>query len=218
MKRIRIVGEEGYTTMTDTEYEQYLESTRDPKIKMVKVGNKEVHRSKIQEIKHQEKRFNIDTSPEAMKKFEKEIEEIKTKPLRKELTFYGDDHSKAKTVELTGYKFTENPHRVYNPVLGLIDARIVEHCLDKGYITRFKNKYWGIGQNLDGYVEFVEKSSALSDIKEKRAYAQNKNLEGVVEKMGEGVKPNIIKNNDIKPVQIIKSDEPVDISLDEIPL
>jgi len=73
--------------------------------------------------------------------------------------------------------------RVYNDVMGLVDAGIVQYLIDRKAISRRYVKkdspgsYWAVGPDLKAYEDFYQKNRTLDELKDKRAYAEQKNKE-----------------------------------------
>ncbi len=117
--------------------------------------------------------------------FEIELEEIKKAPLKYALWFYGEQKEVMPAFEFGTRKFPEsvNPRRVHNNINGLTDAGIVQHLLELRAISRRYVKKerpgesWAVGPDIKAYEDFYEKKRALDDLKNKRAYAEQKNEE-----------------------------------------
>lgn len=120
-----------------------------------------------------------------IREFEVELERLKTVTLKYPLWVYGEPKEVIPAFKFGSREFPEsrNPRRVYNDVMGLVDAGIVQYLLDKKAISRRyvkKDKpgeYWAIGPDLKAYEEFYEKKRTLDELKDRRAYAEQKNEE-----------------------------------------
>jgi len=123
----------------------------------------------------------------AIRDFEVELEQLKTAPLKYPLWVYGEPKEIIPAFKFGTREFPEsrNPRRIYNDVIGLIDAGIVQYLLDKKAISRRyvkKDKpgeYWAVGPDLKAYEEFNEKKRALDELRDKRAYAERRSEESL---------------------------------------
>lgn len=119
--------------------------------------------------------------------FEIMLEKLKTEPLEKPLTFYGEPVEMIRAFKVGKKEFPESrdPRRVKNDVTGLIDAGIVQYLLRVKAISRrwVKPEHpgwsWAVGPDLKAYEEFRQKQSALSDLKYRRQYAKEKEQESL---------------------------------------
>lgn len=119
--------------------------------------------------------------------FEVMFEHLKTVPLKYPLWVYGEPKEIIPAFKFGTREFPEsrNLRRVYNDVMGLVDAGIVQYLLDRRAISRRyvkKDKpgeHWAVGPDLKAYEEFHEKKRALDELKDKRAYAEQKDEESL---------------------------------------
>ena len=120
-----------------------------------------------------------------IREFEAMLEQLKIVPLKYPLWVYGEPKEIIPAFRFGSREFPEsrNPRRVYNDVMGLVDAGIVQYLIDRRAISRRyvkKDKpgeYWAVGPDLKAYEEFYEKKRALDELKDKRAYAEQKDEE-----------------------------------------
>lgn len=131
--------------------------------------------------------YNLDNPEEkkAIRDFEVLLEDLKTVPLKYPLWVYGEPKEVISAFEMGKRKFPEsiNPRRVRNEIVGLTDAGIVQHLLEVKAISRrhvkkeHPNYGWAVGPDLKAYEDFYQKKRALDDLKNKRAYAEEKDQE-----------------------------------------
>lgn len=121
----------------------------------------------------------------AVRDFEVLLENLKTVPLKYPLWVYGEPKELIPAFEMGKRKFPEsiNPRRVRNDIVGLTDAGIVQHLLEVKAISRrnvkkeHPNYGWAVGPDLKAYEDFYQKKRALDELKDKRAYAEQKDEE-----------------------------------------
>lgn len=121
----------------------------------------------------------------AIRDFELMLEELKTVPLKYPLWVYGEPKEVIPAFEFGKRKFPEsiNPRRVHNDIVGLTDAGIVQYLLEVKAISRrhvkkeHPNWGWAVGPDLKAYEDFYQKKRVLGDLKDKRAYAEQKDEE-----------------------------------------
>lgn len=129
--------------------------------------------------------LNNPEEKKAIRDFELMLEELKTVPLKYPLWFYGEPKEIIRAFEFGKRKFPEsiNPRRVRNEIVGLTDAGIVQHLLEVKAISRrhvkkeHPNYGWAVGPDLKAYENFYQKKRVLGDLKDKRAYAEQKDEE-----------------------------------------
>ena len=129
--------------------------------------------------------LNNPEEKKAVKDFEVLLENLKTVPLKYPLWVYGEPKEIIPAFEMGKRKFPEsiNPRRVRNEIVGLTDAGIVQHLLEVKAISRrhvkkeHPNYGWAVGPDLKAYEDFYQKKRALDDLKNKRAYAEEKDEE-----------------------------------------
>lgn len=131
--------------------------------------------------------YNLDNPEEkkAIRDFEVLFEDLKTVPLKYPLWVYGEPKEVIPAFEMGKRKFPEsiNPRRVRNDIVGLTDAGIVQHLIEVKAISRrhvkkeHPNYGWAVGPDLKAYEDFYQKKRALDDLKNKRAYAEEKDEE-----------------------------------------
>lgn len=129
--------------------------------------------------------LNNPEEKKAVRDFEILLENLKTIPLKYPLWVYGEPKEMISAFEMGKQKFPEsiNPRRVRNEIVGLTDAGIVQHLLDVKAISRrnvkkeHPNYGWAVGPDLKAYENFYQKKRALDDLKNKRAYAEEKDEE-----------------------------------------
>jgi hypothetical protein len=121
----------------------------------------------------------------AIREFEVVLEKLKTTPLKYPLWVYGEPKEVIPAFKFGKREFPEsiNPRRVHNDIVGLTDAGIVQHLLEVKAISRrhvkkeHPNWGWAVGPDLKAYEDFYQKKRALGDLKDKRAYAEQKDDE-----------------------------------------
>lgn len=121
----------------------------------------------------------------AIKEFEIMLEQLKTAPLKYPLWVYGEPKELIPAFKFGKREFPEsiNPRRVRNDIVGLTDAGIVQHLLEVKAISRRRvkkehpNYGWVVGPDLKAYEDFYQKERALEELKDKRAYAEQKDEE-----------------------------------------
>lgn len=129
--------------------------------------------------------LNNPEEKKAIRDFEVLLEDLKTVPLKYPLWVYGEPKEVIPAFEMGKRKFPEsiNPRRVRNEIVGLTDAGIVQHLLEVRAISRrhvkkeHPNYGWAVGPDLKAYEDFYQKKRALDDLKNKRAYAEEKDEE-----------------------------------------
>lgn len=129
--------------------------------------------------------LNNPEEKKAVRDFEVLPENLKTAPLKYPLWVYGEPKEVIPAFEMGKRKFPEsiNPRRVRNDITDLIDAGIVQHLLEIKAISRrhvkkeHPNYGWAVGPDLKAYEDFYQKKRALDDLKNKRAYAEEKDEE-----------------------------------------
>lgn len=129
--------------------------------------------------------LNNPEEKKAIRDFEVLLENLKTAPLKYPLWVYGEPKEVIPAFEMGKRKFPENinPRRVRNEIVGLTDAGIVQHLLEVKAISRrhvkkeHPNYGWAVGPDLKAYENFYQKKKALDELKDKRAYAEQKDEE-----------------------------------------
>ena len=129
--------------------------------------------------------LNNPEEKKAIKDFEVLFEELKTIPLKYPLWVYGEPKEIIPASKFGKREFPEsiNPRRVRNDIVGLTDAGIVQHLLDVKAISRrhvkkeHPNYGWAVGPDLKAYEDFYQKKRALEELKDKRAYAEQRDEE-----------------------------------------
>lgn len=129
--------------------------------------------------------LNNPEEKKAVRDFEILLENLKTAPLKYPLWVYGEPKEVIPAFEMGKRKFPEsiNPRRVRNEIVGLTDAGIVQHLLEVKAISRrhvkkeHPNYGWAVGPDLKAYEDFYQKKRALDELKNKRAYAEEKDEE-----------------------------------------
>ena len=129
--------------------------------------------------------LNNPEEKKAIKDFEVLFEELKTIPLKYPLWVYGEPKEIIPASKFGKREFPEsiNPRRVRNDIVGLTDAGIVQHLLDVKAISRrhvkkeHPNYGWAVGPDLKAYEDFYQKKKALEELKDKRAYAEQRDEE-----------------------------------------
>lgn len=119
--------------------------------------------------------------------FETMLEQLKTAPLKYPLWVYGEPKEVMPAFKFGNREFSEsiNPRRVRNEIVGLTDAGIVQHLLEIKAISRrnvkkeHPNYGWAVGPDLKAYEDFYQKKRALDDLRDKRAYAEQKDEESL---------------------------------------
>jgi hypothetical protein len=130
---------------------------------------------------------NNPENKKTIKDFEIMLEQLKTTPLKYPLWVYGEPKEIIPAFKFGSREFPESrdPRRVYNDVMGLIDAGIVQYLLDRKTISRRYVKkdspgsYWAVGPDLKAYEDFYQKKRVLEELKDKRAYAEQKDEESL---------------------------------------
>ena len=113
------------------------------------------------------------------------LEQLKTASLKYPLWVYGEPKEVIPACKFGKREFPEsiNPRRVRNDIVGLTDAGIVQHLLQVKAISsrhvkkEHPNYGWAVGPDLKAYEDFYQKKRALGDLKDKRAYAEQKDEE-----------------------------------------
>lgn len=121
----------------------------------------------------------------AVKDFEVMLEQLNTAPLKYPLWVYGEPKEVMRAFTIGSRQFPEsiNPRRVYNDITGLIDAGLVQYLLEIKAISRryvkkeHPDRGWAVGPDLKAYEDFERKKKALDELKDKRAYAEQKSEE-----------------------------------------
>ena len=129
--------------------------------------------------------LNNPEEKKAIKDFEVLFEELKTIPLKYPLWVYGEPKEIIPASKFGKREFPEsiNPRRVRNDIVGLTDAGIVQHLLEVKAISRrhvkkeHPNYGWAVGPDLKAYEDFYQKKRALDELRDKRAYAEQKDEE-----------------------------------------
>lgn len=129
--------------------------------------------------------LNNPEEKKAVRDFEILLENLKTVPLKYPLWVYGEPKEMIPAFEMGKRKFPEsiNTRRVRNEIVGLTDAGIVQHLLEVKAISRrhvkkeHPNYGWAVGPDLKAYEDFYQKKRSLDDLKNKRAYAEEKDQE-----------------------------------------
>jgi len=131
--------------------------------------------------------------------FEVLLEDLKTVPLKYPLWVYGEPKEVMPAFKFGKREFPEsiNPRRVRNDIVGLTDAGIVQHLLEVKAISRrhvkkeHPNYGWAVGPDIKAYENFYQKKRALEELKDKRAYAEQKDEESfdaLIESRGKLIK------------------------------
>lgn len=129
--------------------------------------------------------LNNPEEKKAIRDFEILLENLKTVPLKYPLWVYGEPKELIPAFEMGKRKFPEsiNPRRVRNDIVGLTDAGIVQHLLEVKAVSRrnvkkeHPNYGWAVGPDLKAYEDFYQKKRALDELKDKRAYAEQRDEE-----------------------------------------
>ena len=129
--------------------------------------------------------LNKPEEKKAIRDFETLLEDLKTVPLKYPLWIYGEPKEVTQAFKFGKREFPEsvNPRRVRNDITGLIDAGIVQHLLEVKAISRrhvkkeHPNYGWAVGPDLKAYEDFYQKKRALDELRDKRAYAEQKDEE-----------------------------------------
>jgi len=129
--------------------------------------------------------LNNPEEKKAIRDFEVLLEELKTIPLKYPLWVYGEPKEVIPASKFGKREFPESidPRRVRNDITGLTDAGIVQHLLEVKAISRrhvkkeHPNYGWAVGPDLKAYEDFYQKKRALEELKDKRAYAEQKDEE-----------------------------------------
>ena len=129
--------------------------------------------------------LNNPEEKKAVRDFEVLLEDLKTVPLKYPLWVYGEPKEMIPAFKFDKREFPEsiNPRRVRNDITGLTDAGIVQHLLEVKAISRrhvkkeHPNYGWAVGPDLKAYEDFYQKKRALDELKDKRAYAEQKDEE-----------------------------------------
>lgn len=138
-----------------------------------------------------------------IREFETMLERLKTAPLKYPLWVYGEPKEVISAFKFGKREFPEsvNPRRVRNDIVGLTDAGIVQYLLEIKAVSRrhvkkeHPNYGWAVGPDLKAYEDFYQKKRALEELKDKRAYAEQKDEESFDaliesrEKLIESMKP-----------------------------
>ena len=131
--------------------------------------------------------LNNPEDKKAIKDFEIILEQLKTAPLKYPLWVYGEPKEIMRAFTMGSRQFPEsqNPRRVYNDITGLTDAGLVQYLLDIKAISRryvkkeHPDRGWAVGPDLKAYEDFERKKKALDELKDKRAYAEQKSEESI---------------------------------------
>ncbi len=129
--------------------------------------------------------LNNPEEKKTIRDFEVMLEELKTMPLKYPLWVYGEPKEVIPAFKFGKREFPEsiNPRRVHNDIVGLTDAGIVQYLLEVKAISRrhvkkeHPNWGWAVGPDLKAYEDFYQKKRALEELKDKRAYAEQKDEE-----------------------------------------
>lgn len=129
--------------------------------------------------------LNNPEEKKAIRDFEALLEDLKTVSLKYPLWVYGEPKEVIPAFKFGKREFPEsiNPRRVRNDITGLTDAGIVQHLLEVKAISRrhvkkeHPNYGWAVGPDLKAYEDFYQKKRTLDELKDKRAYAEQKDEE-----------------------------------------
>ena len=129
--------------------------------------------------------LNKPEEKKAIRDFEVLLENLKTITLKYPLLVYGEPKEIILASKFGKREFPEsiNPRRVRNDIVGLTDAGIVQHLLEVKAISRrhvkkeHQNYGWAVGPDLKAYEDFYQKKRVLEELKDKRAYAEQKDEE-----------------------------------------
>ena len=129
--------------------------------------------------------LNNPEEKKAIRDFEVLLENLKTITLKYPLWVYGEPKEIIPASKFGKREFPEsiNPRRVRNDIVGLTDSGIVQHLLEVKAISRrhvkreHPNYGWAVGPDLKAYEDFYQKKRALEELKDKRAYAEQKDEE-----------------------------------------
>ena len=129
--------------------------------------------------------LNNPEEKKAIRDFEVLLEELKTIPLKYPLWVYGEPKEVIPASKFGKREFPESidPRRVRNDITGLTDAGIVQHLLEVKAISRrhvkkeHPNYGWAVGPDLKAYEDFYQKKRALDELRDKRAYAEQRDEE-----------------------------------------
>ena len=129
--------------------------------------------------------LNNPEEKKAIRDFEVLLENLKTITLKYPLWVYGEPKEVIPASKFGKREFPESidPRRVRNDITGLTDAGIVQHLLEVKAISRrhvkkeHPNYGWAVGPDLKAYEDFYQKKRALEELKDKRAYAEQKDEE-----------------------------------------
>lgn len=129
--------------------------------------------------------LNNPEEKKTIRDFEVMLEELKTIPLKYPLWVYGEPKEVIPAFKFGKREFPEsiNPRRVHNDIVGLTDAGIVQYLLEVKAISRrhvkkeHPNWGWAVGPDLKAYEDFYQKKKVLGNLKDKRAYAEQKDEE-----------------------------------------
>lgn len=131
--------------------------------------------------------LNNPEDKKAVKDFEIMLEQLKTAPLKYPLWVYGEPKEIMRAFTMGNRQFSEsrNPRRVYNDIIGLTDAGLVQYLLEIKAISRryvkkeHPDRGWAVGPDLKAYEDFERKKKALDELRDKRAYAEQKSEESI---------------------------------------
>ena len=131
--------------------------------------------------------LNNPEDKKTIKDFEIMLEQLKTASLKYPLWVYGEPKEIMRAFTMGSRQFPEsrNPRRVYNNIAGLTDAGLVQYLLDIRAISRryvkkeHPDRGWAVGPDLKVYDDFERKKKALDELKDKRAYAEQKSEESI---------------------------------------
>lgn len=131
--------------------------------------------------------LNNPEDKKAIKDFEVMLEQLKTAPLKYPLWVYGEPKEIIPAFKFGSREFPEsrNPRRVYNDVMGLVDAGVVQCLIDHKAISRRYVKkdspgiHWAVGPDLKAYEDYYQKKRTFDELRDKRAYAEQKDEESL---------------------------------------
>jgi len=129
--------------------------------------------------------LNKPEEKKAIRDFETLLEDLKNAPLKYPLWVYGEPKEVIPAFKFGKREFQEsiNPRRVRNDIVGLTDAGIVQYLLEVKAISRrhvkkeHPNYGWAVGPDLKAYEDFYQKKRSLEELKDKRAYSEQKDDE-----------------------------------------
>jgi len=175
--------------VSSEEAERIENEWKDPENKTIDLGDLRVRRIEIKAIDKEivragagitEYDLNIERHRTIIRDFERELENLKLRPLKNQIDYYGKPKPVLPAFKMGSREFPEShdPRRVYNDITGLIDAGIVQFLLESRAISRRYVKAespgtcWAVGPDLGSYNEFQKKMNALSELKDRRCAAE----------------------------------------------